>query len=440
MGEGGTGFFGKVPSQGDFVASRFDRALRDGLDRWAQRALAQVRRERGEAWKRSFLAMPPWRFALGADLAGGEPAIGVMVPSQDRVGRPFPLFLGMRVADHRGPVRFLARQRRWFEAAEALALGARGAALPLDGLERAAQALRPDPASVAADGAEPAHPREGERSFWWTDGQGVSPRRFAANGFPAPEEFGHFIDAPTPARERNGEREPAAVLSPVPRPTSRHPQFLAASRSHPGTRLRVNADAVLVSEPGHLLAIAGGQGSLTGSPAPARLAIERLARIAPFPRIADLTAEAKGELGNANTLLRREGASTLPAGGIGVLALLLAPDGFSVVWAGDLRCYLLRAGMMRCLTRDHLGIGLDRRLTRSLGGAAQFACDVAGGPFETGDVFLLATASLTRSLSERDIAARLLGSSPDDAARALVDDALVAGVRDNVSVIVAAVP
>jgi type VI secretion system protein ImpM len=442
--EGGTGFFGKVPSQGDFVASRFDRALREGLDRWVQRALFQARRERGEDWKRLFLAMPPWRFALGADLAGGEPAIGVMVPSQDRVGRPFPLFLGLRLAGHKGPVRFLARQRRWFEAAEALALGAREAGMTLDRLDRAAQALVPEPASEPIE-SDSAPRREHDRSFWWTDGHGAPPRRFAANGFPAPEEFVRFLDKP-PVREAAAEPGAAPVISrPAPPPASPAPLpqppgrlLRAFARSHPGTRLRIDANATLVAPAGHLLCIADGRGSLTASPAPAQFTAERLARLAPLPRIADLTAEAKGEFGNANTLLRREGSGTLPPGGIGVLALLLAPDGFAAVWAGDLRCYLLRGGMMRCLTRDHLGIGLDRRLTRSLGGAPQFACDVVGGVPEAGDVFLLATASLTRTLSEREVAARLLGAPPDEAARALVDDALVAGVRDNVSVIVGA--
>ncbi len=436
----GAGFFGKVPSQGDFVASRFDRALRDPLDRWAQRALAQVRRERGEDWKTAFLAMPPWRFALGAALAGGEPAIGVMVPSQDRVGRPFPLFLGTRLADHRGPVRFLARQRRWFETAEALALGARGT-LPLDRLDRDLAALRPDPAPGAADTSETAAGAERDRSFWWTDGR--PPRRFAANGFPAPEEFNHFLGEPA-AREpgQAGGAPPAfAPTPPVPRAAeARRPAALeVASRSHPGTRLRVDADAVLNAAPGHLLAIAGGQGSPTATPAPARFALERLGRIEPAARIADLTAEVKGVLGNANTLLRREGGGVLPPGGLGVVALALAPDGFSAIWAGDLRCYLVRAGTMRCLTRDHVGIGLERRLTRGLGGSPQFSCDVTGGVPEPGDVFLLSTGSLTRVLGERDVAARLLGSAPNEAVRALVDDALVAGVRENVSAVVASI-
>ncbi|SDO87173.1 type VI secretion system protein ImpM [Aureimonas jatrophae] len=432
----GAGFFGKVPSQGDFVASRFDRSLRDPLDRWAQRALAQARRERGESWKQAFLAMPPWRFALGAALAGGEPAIGVMVPSQDRVGRPFPLFLGARMADHRGPVRLLARQRRWFETAEALALEARGTTMPLERLDRNLASLWPDPGAGSDEGAGSSGREERDRSFWWTDGN--PPRRFAANGFPAPEEFGHFLAEDAMGAVREPERKPGAAPPPLSAPAS--PQNFAlrvATRSHPGTRLRVDADAVFVAEPGHLHAIAGGQGSLTATPAPARLALERVSRVLPSDRIADLTAEVKGALGNANTLMRREGGEALPPGGIGIVALALASDGFAAVWAGDLRCYLLRAGTMRLLTRDHVGIGLERRLTRSLGGSAQFSCDVAGGRTEPGDVFLLATGSLTRALPEREIAGRLMAAEPEAAARALLDDALVAGVRENLSVIVA---
>ncbi len=447
---GAAGFFGKVPEQGDFVASRFDRGLREPLDRWAQAALAHCRRVRGERWKDAFLAMPPFRFVLGAHLVGGEPAIGVMVASVDRVGRPFPLFLSQRLSGHRGPTRLLARQQRWFEDAEALAVSARGSVLRLDDLDRRLTHLVPEP--PAPDPALSAG-READRSFWWTEG--ADRRRFAAQGFPAPEEFDRFLgEAPDPPpeqpRQMQEQQRAASALPGVPamgrapRPTAlpnaaSAPPFVrpasVSHASHEGTRLRINVDALLSAEDGHLYAIVGGHGSLTATPAAARLVVDRLGRLTASPRVADLAAETKGALGSASTLLRRDGGET-PDGGVAAVVLALAPDGYAVVWAGDMRCYLLRDGMMRCLTRDHVGIGLDRRLSRSVGGAAQFACDVVSGGLQAGDRFLLSSASLTRALPERDVATRLIGAESDEAAQALVEDALVAGVRENVSTIV----
>lgn len=447
---GAAGFFGKVPGQGDFVSSRFDRALRDPLDRWAQGALAHCRRVRGESWKPAFLAMPPFRFVLGAGLVGGQPAIGVMVASLDRVGRPFPLFLSQRLPGHRGPTRALARQRRWFDDAEALALSACGDVLALNELDRRLVHLAPEPLGP------PAVPGAGEadRSFWWTDGpRGGASKRFSATGFPAPAEFDRFLDPGETVPARSPPQEQQQTLSshrprpeparpspgrpPAPEPA---PRPIVSSASHEGTRLRVNSDAVLAAEAGPLFSIAGGRGSLTATPAAARLTVERLARVSRTERIVDLAADAKGVLGNANTLLRRDGGAELPEGGISVVTLALAGDGYAVVWAGDMRCYLLREGMMRGLTRDHVSIGFERRLSRSLGGASQFVCDAAAGALEPGDRFLLASASLLRAVPERDVAARLASSAPAEAARILVEDALVAGVRENVSAVVVALP
>lgn len=76
--DGYAGFFGKLPSTGDFVARGLPAAFRARWDRWVTRHLAGL-----EAWPAGGL-----RFRL---MSGGRSASGLVVPSRDAVGRRFPL-------------------------------------------------------------------------------------------------------------------------------------------------------------------------------------------------------------------------------------------------------------------------------------------------------------------------------------------------------------
>ena len=91
------GYYGKMPAHGDFVRSRADVGFVAGWDRWLQESLAESRAALGHAWQAAYEAAPIWRFALAAGVCGDAPVLGVMMPSQDRVGRCFPLTLFARL-------------------------------------------------------------------------------------------------------------------------------------------------------------------------------------------------------------------------------------------------------------------------------------------------------------------------------------------------------
>ncbi|MGL4238478.1 type VI secretion system-associated protein TagF [Tabrizicola sp.] len=76
------GFFGKLPSTGDFVTRGLPEAFRRNWDVWLTREVAPLQRE-GLAFPTGGL-----RFMLAS---GGRTAAGVILPSQDSVGRAFPL-------------------------------------------------------------------------------------------------------------------------------------------------------------------------------------------------------------------------------------------------------------------------------------------------------------------------------------------------------------
>lgn len=78
------GFFGKLPSTGDFVGRGLPDAFRRNWDAWLTRHIAPLHR--------AGLAFPPagLRFRLPS---GGRLAAGVILPSEDSAGRRFPLAL-----------------------------------------------------------------------------------------------------------------------------------------------------------------------------------------------------------------------------------------------------------------------------------------------------------------------------------------------------------
>jgi len=87
------GYFGKFPALGDFVRGSVSRRFVDEWDAFLQHGFLHSREAMGESWRETYQTAPIWRFALGEDVIKGGPYFGVMMPSQDAVGRLFPLTL-----------------------------------------------------------------------------------------------------------------------------------------------------------------------------------------------------------------------------------------------------------------------------------------------------------------------------------------------------------
>jgi type VI secretion system protein ImpM len=85
------GFYGKIPSRGDFVRHGLSRAVVSCWDDWLQRVLVEASLQKGADLAAAWDAAPVWRLALDAGLCGPAPLLGVMLPSADRSGRRFPL-------------------------------------------------------------------------------------------------------------------------------------------------------------------------------------------------------------------------------------------------------------------------------------------------------------------------------------------------------------
>ena len=90
---GGFGAYGKIPSLGDFFRINAPRSFCAPWDAWLQSLLTNTRGALGARWEACYMSAPIWRFALAPGVAGPDAAVGVLMPSVDRVGRAFPLTL-----------------------------------------------------------------------------------------------------------------------------------------------------------------------------------------------------------------------------------------------------------------------------------------------------------------------------------------------------------
>jgi type VI secretion system protein ImpM len=88
------GWYGKLPSTGDFASRRLSHELIEAWDAWLAEEIGELRQQYPEQWLQAYLESPTWRFVLGAGVLGAcqsTPMAGVLMPSVDRVGRYFPL-------------------------------------------------------------------------------------------------------------------------------------------------------------------------------------------------------------------------------------------------------------------------------------------------------------------------------------------------------------
>jgi len=92
---GPPGWYGKLPSLGDFASRRLDAGFIDPWDAWLASGLLALREAAPEGWLDDYLSSPSWRFLLMPGVlpgaAGASGWAGVLMPSVDRVGRYFPL-------------------------------------------------------------------------------------------------------------------------------------------------------------------------------------------------------------------------------------------------------------------------------------------------------------------------------------------------------------
>ena len=114
------GFFGKLPSHGDFIERRVGSAFRDLWDEWMQRCIVESQQALAGRWLDCYLTSPMWRFYLCDGVAGVGSYAGLLLPSVDRVGRYFPLTVVVELPVGLPAAEFATAASEWFEEIEQL--------------------------------------------------------------------------------------------------------------------------------------------------------------------------------------------------------------------------------------------------------------------------------------------------------------------------------
>lgn len=156
-----SGFFGKIPSHGDFVTRELPRAFLDVWDRWLQECIAASKTQLGEGWLDVYLTSPIWRFAISPGICGSSAWAGVLMPSVDRVGRYFPLTIATALEADVNALLVPGAMDDWLDGVEAVAL-------------RALDDDKFDAAAVQAALAATAEPRLTARQPELTGGLGTA--------------------------------------------------------------------------------------------------------------------------------------------------------------------------------------------------------------------------------------------------------------------------
>jgi type VI secretion system protein ImpM len=155
----GCGFYGKVPSEGDFVTRRLPWEFTAAWDGWLQQGMQASREALGERWLELYMSAPIWRFHVAPGVCGPQGWRGLFFASVDRVGRYFPLTLAF--ADATPPVlATLSGDADAWLAVEDAALGALAPTLAVDAFDRLVEELAlPGAAAVASPPGALAAPR-----------------------------------------------------------------------------------------------------------------------------------------------------------------------------------------------------------------------------------------------------------------------------------------
>ena len=128
-----------------------------------------------------------------------------------------------------------------------------------------------------------------------------------------------------------------------------------------------------------------------------------------------------------------------PAMGMTTLtALVLRGQSYALAHVGDSRAYLLRGGESRQMTHDHVVNHPDfqHQLVRAVGLEDRIVVDYVQGDLQVGDVFMLLTDGVYGSLPDARLQTLAQGDNAQAASEALLEAALKAGSRDNVTALV----
>ncbi|KQP35425.1 hypothetical protein ASF44_18955 [Pseudorhodoferax sp. Leaf274] len=205
-GASAAGWYGKLPSLGDFASRRLDPGFIETWDLWLAEGLAAWRGREPATWLERYLASPSWRFVLAPSAlplpAGSGCWAGVLMPSVDRVGRYFPLTLALRLPALPATPGAVGALLSWLQRLNDLALDALDEDWTAERLETELLRLG-GPAPATPEWTDPAHApglgrlAPGQACWMHGDAHGAL-RAHTREGMPRGTDFDALLGARVP--------------------------------------------------------------------------------------------------------------------------------------------------------------------------------------------------------------------------------------------------
>jgi PPM family protein phosphatase len=244
----------------------------------------------------------------------------------------------------------------------------------------------------------------------------------------------------------------------------------ACGRTDVGRRRKINEDSYLVSSESSLYAVCDGMGGHNAGEVASKMAIDTIAAFIersgvekeitwPWGLDANLSFDGNRlktaiRLANARVFQAADNREELTGMGTTVVASLVSGKSLTIASAGDSRCYLMRGGTLRQLTRDDswvsaaLGEGilnsddvehhpLRNVITKAVGARDTIDLDIVEHELEPRDLVLLCSDGLHGMINDQEVG-RILSAVTEpleDLGGRLIDAANEAGGRDNVTVV-----
>jgi type VI secretion system ImpM family protein len=479
----GIGFYGKLPSHGDFLRRRVSDAFVGVWDGWLQECIAASRASLAERWLDVYLTSPAWRFSAAAGACGPAPVVGVIAPSVDKVGRYFPLTVVAQLPPDANVVAAATKTGAFFDKIERLVIETLATdALDIERFDEQlmmlgqeldvseSSGLRLDPAAghVLDTRHQSWHVPIGDVTnlssaleqiaaarlltlyeplvLWWTDGSSiVEPSCLTTKGLPHPDDFPAMLDGSWAARQwpsvtAHFERAlaPQELLVEDVSP----PRFRSAAATDVGRVREVNQDAFVERVEVGIWAVADGLGGHSHGEIASRMVCDALSDVIPNSSFDDAVNAARDRVCDVNDQLVRASQRTVNPmnSGSTVVALLTRGTRCAVLWAGDSRAYRWRKGRLEQLTQDHSVADAEETgstaITRAVGGEETLLLDVLRDRVHAGDRFLLCSDGLTRMVPESQIRAWMEHDDIRGAVDGLIKATLDAGAPDNVTALI----
>ena len=461
------GFYGKLPSHGDFLRRRVSDSFVTAWDEWLQESMSCSRERLADRWLDVYLTSPAWRFACGPGACGPATVVGVLVPSVDRVGRYFPLAVAaeLDLPEAGLLVPGVAAAASFFEHAERLlidtlateqiefdhfdeAVGMLTEHLtplvnePVVVLDATARAiLTPEPRACwhmpMGTGTHPGDALQQILSqqlsaaynplgLWWTAGSSsVQPSCLITAGLVPPDGFGSMLDGSWEQsrwQSVGGQTVEDNPTSPTGPPIER---LYSVAATAVGRSRSTHHDSVIERPEIGVWAVADGLGGSGHAKIASRMMCDALGDYRPDASFDDMAYNVSQRIGDVNNHLRRQPGTNLADRGTAVVALLARGEQYAVLAAGSCRAYRVRGDRCTRLTPEPEGRrhapNLDLALHRDW--------------LAVGDRFVLCSEGLTDAVPEADIPR--LARAPDlpDAVYGLISAAQHGRAPDEVTVL-----